>query len=112
MVRYERMKKAHKSNFNFRHFVFTLLALTVIVMAIIPLYHTQLEAKKIALEYREAQTENERAISEQRQAFQMAKQLENPTFLADVARRDYYYSLPGEIIFELGDDVSRDGLSH
>lgn len=106
------MKESQQQVLKVRSLIFTLLAFAVIVMAIIPLHRTQLEAEELAVKYRKIQEENEDAIAEHRQAFQMAKQLEDPAFLADVARRDYYYSLPGEIIFELGDDVSRDGLSH
>ena len=33
--------------------------------------------------------------------------LQDPEYLAEIARRDYYYAKPGEIIFDLGEAGSQ-----
>ena len=94
-----------------RSIVFHLLAVSIVGMAILPLCRTYSEQRKIMEKFKQAQEANNQANSKQIEAKRLAEQLKDPTFLVNVARSDYYYSLPGEIIFELGEDITHDGFN-
>lgn len=51
-----------------------------------------------------AKAENEVAIVQQREVTREHQQLQDPDYLEGVARRDYRYSKPGEIVFILKDE--------
>lgn len=75
------------------------LSLGFVLSSIFTFASTYMETRQAAEELELAKQENRQAIEENRQA-QLAYQLiQTDDYLAQVARRDYYYSKPGEIIF-------------
>lgn len=52
----------------------------------------------------DAKAENAVAVVQQREVAREHQQLEDPDYLEGVARRDYRYSKPGEIVFILKDE--------
>ena len=55
----------------------------------------------------QAKEENAEATAKNRELFQATQQLKDPQYLEQVARRDYYYTKPGETVFELGSSVDK-----
>lgn len=67
------------------------------------LWTTYQEKQSYEADYRLAQTNNQQAVEQNRQAQEDFQRLKDPNYLAEIARRDYYYSKDGELIFILPD---------
>lgn len=52
----------------------------------------------------QAQAVNRQAVENNRQAQQEFQRVQDSEYLAQIARRDYYYSKEGEIIFDLKEE--------
>lgn len=50
-----------------------------------------------------AKLEQDKVIAKQRRIAKDYQRVQDPDYIAGLARRDYYYSKPGELIFELED---------
>lgn len=74
-----------------------------VTLATVPLVQAYLESDALTQELATAKELEKEAMQENIQAQEEYKHMQDPEYLADVARRDYYYSKPGEIIFDLGD---------
>ena len=80
-----------------------------VVLTGLPLWQTYQQQTTYEKQLEQAKVEKEQAVQQNRDVFQVTQQLKDPNYLEDVARRDYYYTKPGEIIFELGQDAN-DGV--
>ncbi|MGX7092073.1 FtsB family cell division protein [Hutsoniella sourekii] len=69
-------------------------------------WHTLRQTSVKQAEYEEAKFAYQEALDQNRQVQAEYQHLHDSDYLANVARRDYYYSKPGEIIFELGEEES------
>lgn len=74
-----------------------------VCLSIVPLIQARNESQAITETLQTTKQAEKEAMQENIQAQEEYKQMQDPDYLADVARRDYYYSKPGEIIFELED---------
>ena len=81
-----------------RRLIFHVILIGALAFAGIPLWRA----------YQEVKADQEQAVKENREVFQATQQMKDPAYLEDVARRDYYYTKPGEIIFELGSSHQED----
>ena len=88
-----------------RMLVFHAGLLVMVGFAIASWQKIQQEQRQVQDQLVQAKAEQELAIKQNRELFQATQQLKDPQYLEDVARRDYYYTKPGEIIFELGSDA-------
>lgn len=82
---------------------FSLVCMTLIALATLPLKQSveSMEKAKAELMATEARFQN---IKERAQLVQSEYQKsKDPEYMAKIARRDYYYSEDGEVIFDVGD---------
>lgn len=93
----DRVKKSGSSIF------FSLVCTTLIALAVLPLKQSVESMEKAKAELIETETKfqniKERAHLVQSE-YQKSK---DPEYMAKIARRDYYYSEDGEVIFDVGD---------
>lgn len=68
------------------------------------LYQTVNAYQEQQLALQEAKTEYQAAQESHAQLVEESKRVSDPEYLGQIARRDYYYSKPGEIVFELDQD--------
>lgn len=77
----------------------------VMCVAAIPLIKTWIQTHEYKAKFEEAKHQNQQAVEANRQIQAQYQQVNNPEYLEEVARRDYYYSKDGEIIFILPEDA-------
>lgn len=85
-----------------RRLIFHALLVLGLIAAAVPLWRTYQEQVAAEQAHAQAKADQEQAIQQNREVFQGTQQMKDATYLEDVARRDYYYTKPGEVIFELG----------
>lgn len=90
-----------------RKIVFALVGIVAILMTGYPMIQTLTHSKEVAHDYAVSQEAHEQAIQQNRSVQQEYQKVQNPDYLAEIARRDYFYSKPGEIIFDLGDGTEQ-----
>lgn len=93
-----------KASFNARTLIIFALGIVAVILASVPLVQAYKEAGMVTQELQTVREQEKEAMQENIQAQEQYKHMQDPEYLADVARRDYYYSKPGEIIFDLSDD--------
>ncbi|MBZ6527059.1 septum formation initiator family protein [Aerococcaceae bacterium DSM 111021] len=101
----EPVEKKKKPNNAFKMQTLGVLAIGIIgvTLATVPLVQAYWESEVLTQELATAKEQEKEAMQENIQAQEEYKHMQDAEYLADVARRDYYYSKPGEIIFDLGD---------
>lgn len=77
----------------------------VMVVAAIPLMNTWIQTHEYQAKFEEAKKHNQQAVEANRQVQAQYQKVNDPAYLEEVARRDYYYSKDGEIIFVLPEDA-------
>lgn len=82
------------------------VGLLVIVLTIISLGQTLIEHQAVSAQLASSQATYNQLVETNRQAQQEYNQVLDEAYLAEVARKDYYYSKPGEIIFDLGESAN------
>lgn len=78
-----------------------------IALAGLPLLNTMSRSTEVAQNFEQTQQAHNQAVQQNRAVQQEYLRLQDPDYLAEIARRDYYYAKPGEIIFDLGDADSQ-----
>lgn len=73
----------------------------------VPLYKTISNAESYKQEFEKAKATNQQAVENNRLIQEEYQRVNDPDYLADVARRDYYYTKSGEIIFVLPEEVNQ-----
>ena len=91
-----------------RRLIFHVILIGALAFAGIPLWRAYQDQVAAEQAYQEVKAGQEQAVEENREVFQATQQMKEPAYLEDVARRDYYYTKPGEIIFELGSSHQED----
>ncbi|AXY26540.1 hypothetical protein CL176_11335 [Suicoccus acidiformans] len=56
--------------------------------------------------YEAARASHQVAVEKNRKTQEEYQRVQSPDYLAEIARRDYYYSKPNEIIFEIGENIT------
>lgn len=79
------------------------LGIIGVSLSIVPLIQAINESQSISQTLQTTKQAEKEAMQDNIQAQEEYKHMQDPDYLADVARRDYYYSKPGEIIFDLED---------
>lgn len=87
-----------------RHIIIGLVGVIAVAIAGFPMIQTLTHSQEIAENYATTQAMHEQAIQQNRVVQQEYQKMQDPEYLAEIARRDYFYSKPGEIIFDLGGD--------
>lgn len=77
------------------------LGLLTIALACLPLIQTVGESKAVHQQYTATQELEEEAKVENLMSQEEYQHMQDPDYLAEVARRDYLYSKPGEIVFDI-----------
>lgn len=95
-------KKAHSLR-GVAKVLFYIGLLVVLSLFVVPLYKTYEQSQLAQQHYEQALSDNQKAIERYQAVSNEFQLLQNPEYLAEIARRDYYYSKPNEIIFDLGD---------
>ncbi|XJS10308.1 septum formation initiator family protein [Aerococcaceae bacterium WGS1372] len=95
-------KQAEK--FSKRTLGIIVIGIVGVSLSIVPLIQAMNESQTIMHTLEETKKAEKEAMQENIQVQDEYKHMQDPDYLADVARRDYYYSKPGEIIFELKDN--------
>lgn len=80
------------------------VCLVVLVILAIPLYKAYLDLQDNEASLKLAQAENQQAVENNRDIQIEYQRVNDPNYLEDIARRDYYYSKKGEIIFILPEE--------
>lgn len=80
-----------------------------IAFAGIPLLSTMSHSTEVAQNFKQTQQAHNQAVQQNRAVQQEYLRLQDPEYLTEIARRDYYYAKPGEIIFDLGEADSQAG---
>ncbi|UUX32886.1 FtsB family cell division protein [Fundicoccus culcitae] len=96
-----------RSTHRFRGFSKALLyigLLIVLSIFVVPLYQTYTQSQQVKSEYEQAVADNTQAAQRYQTVQDEFQLLQNPEYIAEIARRDYYYSKPNEIIFDLGEN--------
>lgn len=96
-------QKAAKS-FRIQTVIIMAIGIIGVSLATVPLVQALKESQMVTQELKAVKQEEKEAMQENIQAQEEYKHMQDPDYLADVARRDYYYSKPGEIIFDLEED--------
>lgn len=103
----QRQESAQSSSRNFKRLrpsIIGLIGFFAVAIAGFPMIQTLTHSKEIAENYATTQAMHEQAIQQNRAVQQEYQKMQDPEYLAEIARRDYFYSKPGEIIFDLGGD--------
>ncbi|MBK0348433.1 septum formation initiator family protein [Aerococcaceae bacterium zg-ZJ1578] len=82
-----------------------LFCLFIIGVSCLSLWQVIEKKEEVMMQLAQAQIDNKQAVEKNRQAQQEYQQVQDEDYLAQVARRDYYYSKPGEVIFDFGKEV-------
>lgn len=97
------IKGKYQKQFNI---VFTVVCLLLIGAACLSLMKNIGKKQATLEQLTQVQAKHNQAVEKNRQAQQEYKQVQDSEYLEQVARRDYYYSKEGEIIFDLGETES------
>ena len=73
----------------------------------VPLISTINKTAGFQQEYEKAKVTNQQAVENNRLIQEEYQRVNDPEYLADVARRDYYYTKSGEIIFVLPEEANQ-----
>lgn len=92
--------KKTKGSF-FRRLVMGGVGIIIILISAMPLKQTVQQAKNNKKMLSEIQIVNQKAVDENLATQQELHQSQGDDYLTEVARRDYFYSKPGEIIFDI-----------
>lgn len=103
---YRELKHTKKQQHLVRKSFLFIGAVVILLVFGIPLYQTYTQSQEVQAEYEVAVKENEEAIKQYEMIKQEHQLLQDPNYIAEIARRDYFYSKPNEIIFDLGDDLA------
>lgn len=90
-----------------RKLVLAFVGVTALAFAGIPLLQTLSHSTEVAQTFEQTQQAHNQAVQQNRVVQQEYLKLQDPEYLAEIARRDYYYAKPGEIIFDLGEAGSQ-----
>lgn len=96
-------KPASKQSFGIRTMGIIILGIVVVGLSTFPLLQALSDSQETTQTLKDTKQAEKEAMQENIQAQEEYKHMQDPDYLSDVARRDYYYSKPGEIIFELND---------
>ena len=94
------IKGKYQKQFNF---FFTVVCLLLIGVACFSLINNIGKKQATLEQLTQVQAKHNQAVEKNRQAQQEYNQVQDSEYLEQVARRDYYYSKEGEIIFDLGE---------
>nr|WP_276931758.1 septum formation initiator family protein [Globicatella sulfidifaciens] len=94
------IKGKYQKQFNF---FFTVVCLLLIGVACFSLMNNIGKKQATLEQLTQVQAKHNQAVEKNRQAQQEYHQVQDSEYLEQVARRDYYYSKEGEIIFDLGE---------
>lgn len=90
-----------------RQLMLSVIAVGVLVSLGATLNQTLIIKAEKESELKSAKVAHQQAVEANKQANQAEKLVQDPEYLADVARRDYFYSKNGEILFVLPEEVSQ-----
>ncbi|MDO4431717.1 MAG: septum formation initiator family protein [Aerococcaceae bacterium] len=79
----------------------TIGAVMVLAMLGVPLVRALQQQNDYQKQYEQAKNANQQAVIQHRQVAEEHQRLQDSDYLAGVARRDYYYTKPGEMVFIL-----------
>lgn len=82
------------------------VCLTLVLLASWSLMKNVVRRQATLEQLTHVQAQHDQAVEKNRQAQQEFNQVQDEEYLEQVARRDYYYSKDGEIIFDLGETES------
>lgn len=94
------IKGKYQKQFNF---FFTVVCLLLTGAACLSLMNNIGKKQATLEQLTQVQAKHNQAVEKNRQAQQEYNQVQDSEYLEQVARRDYYYSKEGEIIFDLGE---------
>lgn len=80
------------------------MGLVILGLGGYPLVSAHINGNQVDQAYQELKLAEEEAMHENIRLQQEYQLMQDPDYLAEVARRDYLYSKPGEIVFDLEDD--------
>lgn len=84
--------------------VISVMSAVVVLGASWSLFQTLGKQQATMEHLNQAQAVNRQAVENNRQAQQEFQRVQDSEYLAQIARRDYYYSKEGEIIFDLKEE--------
>lgn len=90
-----------------RKFALAFIGAAALALAGIPLLSTMSHSAEVTRHFDQTQQAHNQAVQQNRAVQQEYLRLQDPEYLAEIARRDYYYAKPGEIIFDLGEADSQ-----
>ncbi|MGO4929489.1 FtsB family cell division protein [Fundicoccus sp. Sow4_F4] len=90
-----------------RKIALAFIGAAALALAGIPLLRTMSHSTEVARNFEQTQQAHNQTVQQNRAVQQEYLRLQDPEYLAEIARRDYYYAKPGEIIFDLGDADSQ-----
>lgn len=88
----------------YKTLIIGLLCLAVLIVFAIPLVKTYIDSQTYQAAYEAEQAANKQAVEQNRLIQADYQQVNNPEYIEDIARRDYYYSKEGELIFILPEE--------
>lgn len=102
----EMTNSMHQHEHSSRNRLFVMFTCVLVMcIAAIPLIKTWIQTQDYKAKFEEAKQHNQQAVEANRQVQAQYQQVNDPKYLEEVARRDYYYSKDGEIIFVLPEDA-------
>ncbi|WP_124058186.1 FtsB family cell division protein [Vaginisenegalia massiliensis] len=87
-----------------------LLGVVAVLITGVPLINTLAQSVSQNTKLEAAKAANKVAIQQNKEVADELQRLKDPSYLAEIARRDYYYSKEGEIIFDLGQDQDQNSI--
>ena len=93
-----------KRKWTVRERIISVVAVLFVVGLLWPYFNATSQTATYQQQLDRAKAENKQAVVKQREVVQDYQRVQDPDYLAGVARRDYYYSKPGEIVFILKDE--------
>lgn len=91
-----------------RRLVLAITGGMVLLLSLGSFYQTRRQENALDEQIESAKSKQGALLEEQRALHQEYQLFTSPDYLAEVARRDYYYSKPGEIIFNIQDADSQE----
>lgn len=109
MAQYNRNKTKQTAKGKYQkqfNILFGVICVVFVVLASASLMKNVVKRQATLEQLTQVQAKHDQAVEKNRQAQQEYNQVQDDEYLEQVARRDYYYSKDGEIIFDLGETES------
>lgn len=93
-----------QANQGFKTLMIAFICFAVLIVFAIPLIKAYLDSKEYQAAYEAEQAANKQAVEQNRLIQADYQRVKDPEYIEDIARRDYYYSKEGELIFILPEE--------